>query len=130
LDDGSNAEKRSTEEALRAELEAARAELRSAHEVQAAITHILELLNSSVTDAQPVHAGDRRSRAATCDGRFADVFLKEGQFVHLAAHNFAGSVHVVDPSADFQKNYPQPLEQMSLRPRSSSAARSFSFPTS
>jgi len=57
--------KESTEEALRAELEAARAELRSAHEVQAAITHILELLNSSVTDAQPVMAGDRRSRAAT-----------------------------------------------------------------
>ncbi|HEY0909874.1 MAG TPA: GAF domain-containing protein, partial [Bradyrhizobium sp.] len=99
---------------MRAELEAARAELRSAHEVQAAITHILELLNSSVTDARPVMQAIVDHALQLCDGRFADVFLKEGQFVHLAAHNFVGSAHIVDPSADFQKNYPQPIEQMSL----------------
>jgi PAS domain S-box-containing protein len=106
--------KDASEDALRAELEAARAELRSAHEVQAAITHILELLNSSITDAQPVMQAIVDHALQLCDGRFADVFLKDGQYVHLAAHNFAGTVHNVDPTADFQKNYPQPLEQMSL----------------
>jgi two-component system NtrC family sensor kinase len=120
--------KESTEEALRAELEAARAELRSAHEVQAAITHILELLNSSVTDARPVMQAIVDHALQLCDGRFADVFLKEGQFVHLAAHNFAGSAYIVDPSADFQKNYPQPLDQMSLPAKVLMSGQIIQFP--
>ena len=107
-------DKKFTDSALRAELEAAQAELRSAHEAQAAITHILELLNSSTADAQPVLQAVVDHALQLCEGRFADVFLRDGQFVHLAAHNFVAVTDATDPGADFQKHYPQPLEQMSL----------------
>jgi two-component system NtrC family sensor kinase len=105
---------KSPESALRDELEAAQAELRAAHEAQAAITHILELLNSSATDARPVLQAIVDHALQLCDGRFADVFLSDGQSVHLVAHNFVAAADLTDPGADFQKNYPQPLEKMSL----------------
>ncbi len=107
-------EKEPGESALRAELAAAREELRSANEVQAAITHIMELLNSSTADAQPVLQAIVDHALRLCEGRFADVFLSDGHLVNFVAHNFVASANVTDPSAELEKNYPQPLEKMSL----------------
>jgi two-component system, NtrC family, sensor kinase len=121
--------KKSTESTLRAELEAAQAELRSAREAQAAITHILELLNSSKPDAQPVLQAIVDHALRLCDGRFADVFLSDGKLVHLVAHNFvAAAADATDPGADFEKHYPQPLEQMSLPAKVILSGRLIQFP--
>jgi two-component system NtrC family sensor kinase len=120
--------KKSTESALHAELEAAQAELRSAHEAQAAITHILELLNRSKADAQPVLQAIVDHTLRLCDGRFADVFLSDGKFVHLVAHNFAATADATDPGADFEKHYPQPIEQMSLPAKVILSGRLIQFP--
>jgi two-component system NtrC family sensor kinase len=97
---------------LRVDLAAARAEVRSLHEAQAAITHILELVNRARTDARPVLDAIIAHALRLCDGPFADVFLSDGTLVHLAAHNFAvaGSAE-----ADVLVGaYPQPLDGMSL----------------
>ncbi len=63
-----------------------------------------------------------------CDGRFADVFLSDGKLVHLAAHNFVAEAHAADPGADLQKNYPQPLELMSLPAKVMLAGEVMQFP--
>jgi two-component system NtrC family sensor kinase len=103
------------EQTLRAGLEAAQSDLRSAQDMQAAVTDILELVNRSHADPQPVFdlIVDRALRL--CEGRFADIFLSDGQQVRLASHNFVASDDAGRAADEIARNaYPRPLDERTL----------------
>jgi GAF domain-containing protein len=121
-------QKTASERTWRVELAAAQAELRSVHDAQAAITDILELVNTSRADPQPVLDAIVDHALRLCDGRFADVFLSDGTLVHLAAHNFAAASERTDAAAVFHHAYPQPIERLSLPAKVILAGKIIQFP--
>ncbi len=72
---------------LERENEALRLQVREALEQQTATSEILRVISASPTDVQPVFDSIVRSAVRLCDARFALVFRREGEVIHLVSHH-------------------------------------------
>src|SRR5665213_615866 len=95
-----------------AETEVARLalELQEARERQAAAAEVLSLISDSPTDLQPVFDRIVKNAARLCQSVLSAVYRREGEHVHLVAHDQFSPESV----AAVRKAYPAPLTSKNL----------------
>jgi signal transduction histidine kinase len=85
-------------------------ELQEATERQAATAEVLSLISDSPTDLQPVFERIVKNAARLCQSVLSAVYRREGEYVHLVAHDQFSPESV----AAVRKAYPAPLTSKNL----------------
>src|SRR3954463_5020564 len=85
-------------------------ELQEARERQAATAEVLSLISDAPTDLQPVFDGIVRNAARLCQSVLSAVYRRDGELVHLVAHDQFSPESV----AAVRKAYPAPLSSENL----------------
>src|SRR5437763_7050015 len=85
-------------------------ELQEAKERQAATAEVLSLISDSPTDLQPVFDRIVKNAARLCQSVLSAVYRRDGEHVHLVAHDQFSPESVVA----VRKAYPAPLTSKNL----------------
>src|SRR3954454_5172807 len=85
-------------------------DLREARQRQAATAEVLSLIADAPTDLLPVFDRIVRNAARLCQSVLSAVYRREGDYVHLVAHDQFSPESV----AAVQKAYPAPLTSKNL----------------
>jgi signal transduction histidine kinase len=96
--------------ATQAEVEQLALELQEARERQAATAEVLRLISDSPTDLAPVFDRIVRNAARLCQSVLSAVYRRDGDHVHLVAHDQFSPESV----AAVRKAYPAPLSSENL----------------
>src|SRR5665647_1375939 len=106
----SSAEKTEAEGPAKTEVARLALELQQARERQAATAEVLSLISDSPTDLEPVFDRIVRNAARLCQSVLSAVYRRDGEHVHLVAHDQFSPESV----AAVRKAYPAPLTSKNL----------------